>query len=255
MQLQVEHLSKHFGGLKAVNDVSFTVEQNSITGLIGPNGSGKTTTLNMISGFLSATEGSVSFEDEVITGKSMAQINRSGIARTFQQIRLFPELTCFQNVLVGRHNIEKEPWYVSLFGNNQHSHATKMARQRSLEILDFVGLYELRQQKARNLSYGNQRKLEIARALATQPKLLLLDEPVAGMNPTESESVVGLLRELKKTGLTIILVEHSMNVVMNVTEYIVVLDQGAIIATGAPEDILSNEKVIEAYLGKRGGKR
>lgn len=255
MQLQVRNLSKHFGGLRAVDDISFDVEQNSITGLIGPNGSGKTTTLNMISGLLAPTEGKILFEQKDITRFGMAQINRSGIARTFQQIRLFPELTCFQNVLVGRHNIEKEPWYISMFGRTEHSENTRKARQRVLEILDFVGIYDLRNAKSKNLSYGNQRKLEIARALATEPKLLLLDEPVAGMNPAESESVVKLLRELKGMGITIILVEHSMNVVMNITEYIVVLDRGSIIATGAPQDILSNGKVIEAYLGKRGGKR
>ena len=183
----------------------------------------------------------------------MAQINLTGIARTFQQIRLFPELSCFQNTLLGRHHIEREPWYISMFGSGEQK--SKIARERSLEILDFVGLYGHRNTLAKNLSYGNQRKLEIARALATNPKLLLLDEPVAGMNPAESEEVVVLLRELKKTGLTIILVEHSMNVVMNITEYIVVLDRGSIIATGSPKEILSNEQVIEAYLGKKGGRQ
>ena len=253
MQLQIKHLTKQFGGLRAVDDISFDVAQNSITGLIGPNGSGKTTTLNMISGLLSSTNGEIYFEGNKISGKTMAQINLIDIRIAFQQIRLFPELSCFQNTLLGRHHIEKEPWYVSMFGSGKHQ--AKIAQERSLEILDFVGLYSHRHTLAKNLSYGNQRKLEIARALATDPKLLLLDEPVAGMNPAESEEVVALLRELKKTGLTIILVEHSMNVVMNITEYIVVLDRGSIIATGSPEEILSNEQVIEAYLGKKGGKQ
>jgi branched-chain amino acid transport system ATP-binding protein len=252
--LSVKDLSKHFGGLKAVSGVSFTIKKGKISGLIGPNGSGKTTTLNMISGLLIPTSGQIRFEDMDICGKRMAQINRMGIARTFQQIRLFPELTCLQNVLAACHSTEAGAWWHPILMPHRNESQAKKVRQKALEILDFVGVYEYRNTQAKNLSYGNQRKLEIARALATEPKLLLLDEPVAGMNPTESETVVSLLRRLRADGMTIILVEHTMNVVMNICDDIVVLDMGEIIATGKPSDILSNQRVIDAYLGKRGGK-
>ncbi len=252
--LMVKNLSKHFGGLKAVSGISFDIEKCKISGLIGPNGSGKTTTLNMISGFLTPTTGEIHFKDENIAGKRMAEINRMGIARTFQQIRLFPELTCFQNVLAARHSQKGETWWHSILTPKKNETEAKKSRKKALEILDFVGIYEYRNTQARNLSYGNQRKLEIARALATEPKLLLLDEPVAGMNPTEAEAVVVLLRKLRDDGLTAILVEHTMNVVMNICDDIVVLDMGQIIAKGKPMEILANQKVIDAYLGKRGGK-
>ena len=253
-QLEVKNLSKHFGGLKAVDQVSFEIKKGTISGLIGPNGSGKTTTLNMISGLFPPTEGDIFLEDKPVHSLAMRHINTMGIARTFQQIRLFSQLSCFQNVLVSRHNIEKEHWWEPLFFSRKTRDKEEQARQKALYFLDFVGLYELRSTLSKNLSYGNQRKLEIARALATEPKLLLLDEPVAGMNPVESESIMELLSKLLDTGITVILVEHSMNVVMNICSDIVVLDKGKIISTGAPADILSDHVVIEAYLGKRGGK-
>jgi branched-chain amino acid transport system ATP-binding protein len=252
--MSVNNLSKHFGGLKAVSGVTFAVKKGKITGLIGPNGSGKTTTLNMISGYLTPTGGQISFEGNDLCGKKMAEINRMGIARTFQQIRLFRELTCLQNVLAACHSTEAGAWWHPILMPHRNEIQAKKVRQRALEILDFVGVYEYRNAQAKNLSYGNQRKLEIARALATGPKLLLLDEPVAGMNPTESEAVVSLLRRLRADGMTIILVEHTMNVVMNICDDIVVLDMGEIIATGKPSEILANQRVIDAYLGKRGGK-
>lgn len=252
--LKINNLSKHFGGLKAVSGISFGIEECKISGLIGPNGSGKTTTLNMISGLLTPTAGEIYFKDTNIVGKKMAEINRMGIARTFQQIRLFPELTCFQNVLAARHTREGEAWWHPIVMPKKSEAEAKKSRQKSLEILDFVGIYEHRNTQAKNLSYGNQRKLEIARALATEPELLLLDEPVAGMNPTESEGIVSLLKKLRADGLTAILVEHTMNVVMNICDDIVVLDMGQIIAEGKPAEILANQRVIDAYLGKRGGK-
>ena len=253
-QLEVRNLSKHFGGLKAVDQVSFKIKRGTISGLIGPNGSGKTTTLNMISGLFPPTEGDIYLEDKPVHGLGMRQINILGIARTFQQIRLFSQLSCFQNVMVSRHNIEKEHWWEPLLFSRKSRDIEELARQKALYYLDFVGLYELRNDLSKNLSYGNQRKLEIARALATEPRLLLLDEPVAGMNPVESESIMELLSKLLNTGITVILVEHSMNVVMNICSDIVVLDKGKIIAVDAPAGILSNQIVIDAYLGKRGGK-
>ena len=254
-QLEVRNLSKWFDGLKAVDSVNFEIKQKTISGLIGPNGSGKTTTLNMISGLFPPTEGEIHLESKPIQGLGMRDINKRGIARTFQQIRLFSQLSCFQNVLVSRHNLEVERWWMPVFFARANRKTTEAARERALHYLDFVGLYELRDTISKNLSYGNQRKLEIARALATEPKLLLLDEPAAGMNPTEAESIMELLRKLRETGITVLLVEHAMNVVMNICSDIVVLDKGKIIATGAPEEILSNQVVIDAYLGKRGGKK
>ena len=250
-QICLRGLSKQFGGLKAVSDLDCDIAQGKVTGLIGPNGSGKTTTLNMISGFLTPSSGKIYFEDKDVSGLSMAAISRLGIARTFQQIRLFPQLTCFQNVMVARQYRDAEPWWRPILMPKRNEALAKESRCRVLELLDFVGIYQHRDLQAKNLAYGEQRKLEIARALATEPSVMLLDEPVAGMNPTEAETVVSLLRRLREKGLTIVLVEHSMNVVMNICDTITALDMGCKIAEGSPSEILMNQRVIEAYLGKR----
>jgi branched-chain amino acid transport system ATP-binding protein len=249
--LEIKDLSKNFGGLKAVVNLSCQIERGRVTGLIGPNGSGKTTTLNMISGFLNPSSGQIFFDGKDISGAKMSTINRLGIARTFQQIRLFPQLTCFQNVMVARHYKDLEPWWRPILFPGRNEILAKSSRAKVLEMLDFVGIYNLREIQAKNLSYGDQRKLEIARALATEPEILLLDEPVAGMNPTEAESIVAILRTLRERGLSTILVEHSMNVVMNICDRIIALDMGSMIAEGSPAEILMNQHVIDAYLGKR----
>lgn len=249
--LHLRGLSKQFGGLKAVSELDCDIVQGKVTGLIGPNGSGKTTTLNMISGFLTPSSGKILFDDKDVSGLSMAAINRLGIARTFQQIRLFPQLTCFQNVMVARQYKDSEPWWRPIVAPRRNEAMAKNSRRQVLELLEFVGIYQHRDVQAKNLAYGEQRKLEIARALATEPSVMLLDEPVAGMNPTEAETVVSLLRRLRGKGLTVVLVEHSMNVVMNICDTIIALDMGCKIAEGSPSEILMNERVIEAYLGKR----
>lgn len=250
-QISLDGLSKQFGGLKAVSELDCDIVQGKVTGLIGPNGSGKTTTLNMISGFLTPSSGKIIFNGKDISGLSMSMISRMGIARTFQQIRLFPQLTCFQNVMVARQYRDAEPWWRPILMPRRNEMMAKDSRKKVLELLDFVGIYQHRDLQAKNLAYGEQRKLEIARALATEPNVLLLDEPVAGMNPTEAETVVSLLRRLRERELTIVLVEHSMNVVMNICDAIIALDMGCKIAEGSPSEILMNERVIEAYLGKR----
>jgi ABC-type branched-chain amino acid transport systems, ATPase component len=248
--LQTERLRKEFGGLVAVDDVDFTVPTNSIVSLIGPNGAGKTTFFNMLTGVYKPTEGRVIFAGEDMTGKPPHAFTQRGIGRTFQNIRLFQNMTALENVLVGMHVRLKGNLFEALLRTPRVKREEKEARERARELLEFSGLRRRDSVIGRNLSYGDQRRLEVARALATQPKLLLLDEPTAGMNPQETADFtkfVARLREEQK--LSVLLIEHDMRVVMEISDRVTVLDYGGKIAEGTPQEIQKNERVIEAYLG------
>ena len=251
--LRANNITVRFGGLTAVNDVSFNIPQGSIVSLIGPNGAGKTTFFNILTGLYQPTTGHVVLGDEEITGLTPHIIAAKGLGRTFQNIRLFGQMTALENVMVATHSHTKSGVFSVVFGTKGQRAEEAESRRFAQELLDFVGVGATTDELARNLSYGDQRRLEIARALALRPSILLLDEPTAGMNPQESAVFVDFVRRVRDDkGVSVLLIEHDMSVVMRASERITVLDQGQVIAEGGPDDIRNNPRVVEAYLGKTG---
>ncbi|MCC6535229.1 MAG: ABC transporter ATP-binding protein [Burkholderiales bacterium] len=247
--LEVHAIAKRFGGVQALADVSFVVGTGEIYGLIGPNGAGKTTLFNVISGLTAPDAGSITLEDQPLTGLKPHRIAQAGIARTFQNIRLFANLSALENVMIGRHARTSAGLVNAILRTNAQRTEEAAIEARAFALLEYVGIAAHADALARNLAYGDQRRLEIARALATEPKLLALDEPAAGMNPTETQALRVLLERIRAGGITLLLIEHDMRLVMGLCDRVLVLDFGRRIAEGAPREIQLDAAVIAAYLG------
>ncbi|MCE2393977.1 ABC transporter ATP-binding protein [Candidatus Poribacteria bacterium] len=248
--LEITKLTKHFGGVTAVSNVDISVQEGQIASLIGPNGAGKTTLFNCVTGLEPPSEGSVKFQNRDVVDLRPDQIAEIGMARTFQNIRLFSELTVLDNVKIGRHCRSKSRLWNSISRNQKQRQEESHITSHAFQQLNFVGLEGFRDQLAGNLSYGDQRRIEIARALAMGPKLLLLDEPAAGMNPQETQQLIELIHAIRDKGITILLIEHDMKMVMQISDWVTVIAQGEKISAGEPEAVQNDERVIKAYLGE-----
>lgn len=249
--LEIKNLVKNFGGLTAVKDLTMNITDNNIHALIGPNGSGKTTTINMVSGVFSADSGEIIYNGKNIAGETTDKIARMGVVRTFQNIKLFNSMNVIENVMVGGHAFTPINMSQSLFNLKKSREEEKLLREKAEQILNYIQMYKTRNENVKNLPYGQQKMLEIGRALMSEPKLLLLDEPAAGLNPTERVELINMLEKIFAKGIKLLLVEHNMDVVMNLCHRITVLSFGNRIAEGSPSEIQNDAEVVKAYLGKR----